>query len=182
MDGMAIRSFDGMEPEIHETAFVHPAAEVIGDVTLEADVSVWPNTTLRGDRGSIVLREGANVQDNAVVHEGATIGPYATVGHSAIVHSATTGERSLVGMNAVVLDDSTVGDRAMVGACALVTEGTDIPPRTLAVGQPAEVKKEVEESPWAYTGDAYTHYADDHRETSEVIAHGHPPVDDAPDA
>jgi len=172
---MAIRSFDGMEPTIHEDAFVHPAAEVIGDVTLEADASVWPNTTLRGDHGAIVLREGANVQDNAVLHEGAEIGPYATVGHSAIVHGASTGERSLVGMNAVVLDDCTVGAEAMVGACALVTEGTDVPPSTLAVGQPAEMKKEVEESPWAYAGQAYTRYADDHRETSEHLARGHPP-------
>jgi carbonic anhydrase/acetyltransferase-like protein (isoleucine patch superfamily) len=178
---MAIRSFEGTEPTIHEDAFVHPAAEVIGDVTLEADASVWPNTTLRGDHGAIVLREGANVQDNAVLHEGAEIGPYATVGHSAIVHNAVTEERSLVGMSAVVLDDSTVGEEAMVGACALVTEGTDIPAKTLAVGQPAEVKKEVEESPWAYAGQAYTTYADDHRETSEVVAHGHPPVEDPTD-
>ncbi|MFB6206932.1 MAG: hypothetical protein ABEJ05_10455, partial [Haloglomus sp.] len=89
----------------------------------------------------------------------------------------TTEKRSLVGMNAVVLDDSTVGEEAMVGACALVTEGTQIPANTLAVGQPAEVKNAVEESPWAYAGDAYTHLAAKHRETSEVVAHGHPPVD-----
>jgi len=172
---MAIRSFDGTEPTIHEDAYVHPAAEVIGDVTLESDASVWPNTTLRGDHGEIVLREGANVQDNAVLHEGAEIGPYATVGHSAIVHNATTAERSLVGMSAVVLDDGTVGEEAMVGACALVTEGTTIPANTLAVGQPAEVNREVEESPWAYAGDAYTRYADEHRETSELVSRGHPP-------
>jgi carbonic anhydrase/acetyltransferase-like protein (isoleucine patch superfamily) len=176
---MAIRSFDGTEPDIHESAFVHPAAEVIGDVRLAADTSVWPNATLRGDHGHIVLREGTNVQDNAVVHEGAEIGPYATVGHSAIVHSATVGERALVGMNAVVLDRSTVGERAMVGAAALVTEGTGVPTETLAVGQPAEVKQEVEESPWAYVADGYVHRADDHRERSELLARGHPPTDAA---
>lgn len=175
--GMAIRSFEGTEPEIAESAFVHPAAEVIGDVTLEADASVWPNVTLRGDHGAIVLREGANVQDNAVLHEGAEIGPYATVGHSAIVHGCRTEERSLVGMGAIVLDDSVVGERAMVGANALVTEGTEIPPHTMAAGTPAEVIKEVEDSPWAYAGDHYVQNARDHREGSELLAHGHPPVD-----
>jgi carbonic anhydrase/acetyltransferase-like protein (isoleucine patch superfamily) len=174
---MAIRSFEGTEPEIAPSAFVHPAAEVIGDVVLEADASVWPNVTLRGDHGEIVLREGANVQDNAVLHEGAEIGPYSTVGHTAIVHGCRTEERSLVGMSAVVLDDCVIGERAMVGANSLVTEGTEIPAETLAAGTPAEVIKEVEDSPWAYAGDAYVQYADDHREGSELIAHGHPPVD-----
>lgn len=173
-----IRAVDGMEPEIAASAYVDEAAVVIGDVVVESEASVWPNTTLRGDSGRIVVGERSNVQDNAVLHEGADIGPYATVGHSAIVHGAVTEERSLVGMSAVVLDDATVGEEAMVGACALVTEGTEIPANTLAVGQPATVKKEVEESPWAYAGQAYTQYADDHREGSEVVARGHPPVED----
>jgi carbonic anhydrase/acetyltransferase-like protein (isoleucine patch superfamily) len=166
---MTLRSFDGAEPEIHEDAFVHPAAEVIGDVTLEADASVWPNVTLRGDHGPILIREGANVQDNAVCHEGVEIGPHATIGHSAIVHAATIGERALVGMNAVVLDGSTVGEHAMVAAGAVATEDTEIPPRTLAIGQPAEVKTEFEESPWAGAADVYVDLADEHAELSERL-------------
>jgi carbonic anhydrase/acetyltransferase-like protein (isoleucine patch superfamily) len=166
---MARYSYDGHEPEIADSAFVHPAATVIGDVTLEAEASVWPNATLRGDHGEIVLREGANVQDNAVLHEGAEIGLYATVGHTAIVHNAVVEERALVGMQAAVLDDSVVGEEAMVGANSLVTEGTDIPPRTLVTGTPAEVQKTVDESPWAYAGDAYVQYSREHMESSERL-------------
>ncbi|WP_255149703.1 gamma carbonic anhydrase family protein [Halorarius halobius] len=166
---MVLRSFDGTEPDIHESAYVDPDAVVIGDVTLDADASVWPNAVLRGDHGAIHLEEGANVQDGAVLHEGARIGPYATVGHNAIVHSAEVEERALVGMGATVLDRSTVGERAMVGANALVTEDTDVPANTLFAGTPAELKKEVEESPWAYAGDRYAQLADEHRETSERL-------------
>lgn len=166
---MTLRSFDGMEPTIHESAFVHPAAEVIGEVTVGPEASVWPNVTLRGDHGAIELREGANVQDNAVCHEGAVIGENATVGHTAIVHGATVEERALVGMSATVLDGAVVGERAMVGANALVTEGTEIPPRTLATGTPAEVRREVDESPWAYAGETYRELAREHAETSDII-------------
>ena len=164
-----LRSFDGVEPDVHDTAYVDPAAVVIGDVTLEADASVWPNTTLRGDHGEILLREGANVQDNAVLHEGAEIGPYATVGHTAIVHNAAVRERGLVGMGATVLDRSVVGEAAMVGANSLVTEDTEVEPSTLYAGVPAEKVKTVEESPWAYAGDRYVQLAREHAERSERL-------------
>ena len=170
-----IRSFNGTEPEIADSAYVDPAATVIGDVTIEAQASVWPGTVLRGDHGSIVLREGANVQDNSTLHEGAEIGPYATVGHNAIVHSATVGERAMVGMGAIVLDRSTIGDGSLVGANSLVTEDTDVPESVLVAGTPAELVKEVEDSPWQYAGDRYVQLAEEHAETSEVIAEGHVP-------
>jgi carbonic anhydrase/acetyltransferase-like protein (isoleucine patch superfamily) len=164
-----LRSFDGVEPDVHESAYVDPAAVVIGDVTIEAEASVWPNVTLRGDHGPIVLREGANVQDNAVLHEGAEIGPYATVGHTAIVHNATVEERALVGMQATVLDRSTVGEEAMVGANSLVTDETEVEPNTLYAGTPAEKVKEVEDSPWAYAGDRYVQLSREHMERSEPV-------------
>ena len=164
-----IRSFDGTEPDVHETAYVDPAAVAIGDVTLEAEASVWPNVTLRGDHGPIVLREGANVQDNAVLHEGAEIGPYATVGHTAIVHNAEVRERGLVGMGATVLDRSVVGEEAMVGANSLVTDDSEIEPSTLYAGVPAEKIKEVEASPWAYAGDRYVQLSREHMESSERL-------------
>lgn len=164
-----IRSFDGMEPEIHEDAYVDPSAVVIGDVTIEANASVWPNVTLRGDHGSIILREGVNIQDNSVLHEGVEIAPYATVGHTAIVHSCEIGERALIGMSATVLDGSVVGDRAMVGANSLVTEDTEIEPNTLYAGTPAKKLKEVEDSPWAYASDIYVDLAKKHAETSERL-------------
>lgn len=164
-----IRSFDGMEPDIHEDAYVDPSAVVIGDVTIEAEASVWPNVTLRGDHGSIVLREGVNIQDNSVLHEGVEIAPYATVGHTAIVHSCEVGERALIGMSATVLDGSVVGERAMVGANSLVAENTEIEPNTLYAGTPAKKLKEVEDSPWAYASDTYVDLAKKHAETSERL-------------
>lgn len=164
-----IRSFGEHEPEIHPDAYVDPAAVVIGDVTIEADASVWPNVTLRGDHGAITLAEGANVQDNAVVHEGADIGPYATVGHTAIVHASTVGGRALVGMGATVLDRSVVGEEAMVGANSLVTEETDIEPNSLYAGVPAEFIKTVEESPWAEAGERYVELSKAHVERSERL-------------
>jgi carbonic anhydrase/acetyltransferase-like protein (isoleucine patch superfamily) len=170
-----IRTFKDHEPEIADSAYVDPAATVIGDVTIEADASVWPGVVLRGDHGSIVLREGANVQDNSTVHEGAEIGPYATVGHNAIVHSATVGERAMVGMGAIVLDRSTVGDGSLVGANSLVTEGTEIPESVLYAGTPAELVKEVEDSPWQYAGDQYVQLKGEHAATSEVVAESHIP-------
>jgi len=105
-----LRSFNGTEPQVADSAYVDETAVVIGDVVIEDEASVWPNTTLRGDHGTIVVGEGANVQDNAVLHETAELEPYSTVGHSAIVHDATVAERALVGMNAVVLDGAHVGE------------------------------------------------------------------------
>ncbi len=161
-----LRSFDGMKPQIADSAYVDEAAVVIGNVVVEADASVWPNTTLRGDHGKIVVGEGANVQDNAVLHEDAELEPYSTVGHSAIVHDATVGERALVGMNAVVLDGSHVGDGAVVAAGSVVTEDTEIPPSTLVAGAPAEPKTEIDDPRLERTADRYVELSKKYAETS----------------
>lgn len=166
---MVIRSFEGTSPDIHESARIDETAVVIGDVTVEAEASVWPNVTLRGDSGEIVVREGANVQDNAMCHEGCEIGSHATVGHTAIVHAATVGERAMVGMSATVLDGAHVGEESLVAAGSVVTEDTEIPPNTLAAGTPAEVHKEVENSPWTYAGEHYVELAKRHERASERI-------------
>lgn len=164
-----IRSFDGMTPQIADSAYVDEAAVVIGDVVVEDNASIWPNTTVRGDNGRIVVGADANVQDNAVLHEDAVLGPETTVGHSAIVHAATVGEGALVGMNAVVLDDVHVGQEAIIGAGSVVTEGTDVPPATLMVGTPARPKAELEDPE---TREAAAHYAElatRYEETSERL-------------
>ena len=166
---MVIRSFEGTTPDIHESARVDESAVVIGDVTVEAEASVWPNVTLRGDSGEIVVREGANVQDNAVCHEGCEIGPSATVGHTAIVHAATVGERAMVGMSATVLDGAHVGKESLVAAGSVVTEDTEIPSNTLVAGTPAEVRKEVENSPWTHAGEHYVELAKRHEHSVERI-------------
>ncbi len=166
---MVIRSFEGTTPTIHESARIDETAVVIGNVTVEAEASIWPNVTLRGDSGKIVVREGANVQDNAVCHEGCEIGSRATVGHTAIVHAATVGERAMVGMGATVLDGAHVGKESLVAAGSVVTEDTEIPPNTLVAGTPAEVRKEVENSPWTYAGEHYVELAKRHERSSERI-------------
>ncbi len=164
-----IRRFEDHEPDIADDAHVDPAATVIGDVRIEANASVWPGAVLRGDHGKIVLEEGANVQDNATLHEGASIGPRATVGHNAIVHSADVGRRALVGMGAIVLDGSSIGAESVVAANSVVTEDSTIPESVLAVGAPASVETELEETPWAQTADHYVALADRYRADSAVL-------------
>lgn len=164
-----LRSFEGTEPQIADSAYVDEAAVVIGDVIVEADASVWPNTTLRGDHGTIVVGEGANVQDNAVLHEHAELEPYSTVGHSAIVHSATVAENALVGMNAVVLDDAHVGEGAVVAAGSVVTPGTEVSPSTLVTGTPAEPKTEIDDSHLEATAQRYVELSSRHAESSERL-------------
>jgi carbonic anhydrase/acetyltransferase-like protein (isoleucine patch superfamily) len=164
-----IRSVDGTEPTIADSAYVDETAVVIGDVVLEEEASVWPNATLRGDHGQIVVGEGANVQDNAVLHEDAVLEPSVTVGHTAIVHAATVAEEALVGMGAVVLDDAHVGEGAVVGAGSVVTEGTEIPPGTLAVGSPAAVKTDLDDSGAASAAAHYRELSTQYEETGERI-------------
>lgn len=164
-----LRAIDGMEPEVAESAYVDEAAVVVGDVVIEDDASVWPNTTLRGDNGQIVVGERSNVQDNAVLHEDAVLESSVTVGHSAIVHAATVRERALVGMNAVVLDDASIGAGAIVAAGSVVTEGTTVPPETLVAGSPAEVKTEVDDPGTESTADHYASLAKTYAETNERL-------------
>lgn len=133
-------------PTIHPSAVLAPGAVVIGHVTIEAECFIGPNAVVRGDIEPITIRRGSNVQDNCTVHtergSPVTIGPDASVGHGAVVHGATIGERALVGMNAVVLNGAVVGERAVVGALTLVPNNFIVPPGTLAVGSPCQLKKQ----------------------------------------
>lgn len=141
---MPLYSFEGKRPSVHPTAFVAPTAVLVGDVTIEENASVWYNAVLRGDFAPIVVRRGANVQDNAVIHvtpaSGVEIGAGATVGHLCLIHAATLGEECLVGNGSTVLDGAKIGPRSMIGAGALVTPGTEIPEGMLAVGVPAKIR------------------------------------------
>jgi gamma-carbonic anhydrase len=130
-------------PAIHPTAFVAPGADLIGDVTLAEESSVWFQTVLRGDINRIVIGPRSNVQDGAVVHladdYGAFVGELATVGHKAILHACTIADEVLVGMGAIVLDGAEIGARSIIGAGALVTGGKKIPPGSLVLGSPAKI-------------------------------------------
>jgi carbonic anhydrase/acetyltransferase-like protein (isoleucine patch superfamily) len=145
---MAIETYEGICPGIHESAFVAASADVIGRVTIGEQASVWYNTTLRGDINEIVIGPRSNIQDNAVVHladdYGAYIGELVTVGHSAVIHACTVKDEVLVGMGACILDGAVIGERSIIGAHALVTGGTEIPPGSLVLGSPAKVVKSLD--------------------------------------
>ena len=135
----------GKTPVIDKTAFVADNATLIGDVTLEADASVWFGAVIRGDNGPIVIGRGSNVQDNATLHvdpgSGLTVGENVTIGHNAVVHCGKVGDGALIGMGAVVLNDAQIGEYAVVGAGAVIKQNDVIPPYSLAVGVPAKVVK-----------------------------------------
>ena len=142
-----IYSFDGFIPVIHPSSFVHPQATVIGNVTIGRDVYIGPGAVLRADWGEILVGDGSNVQENCTVHmfPGVTVmlEPGAHIGHGAVVHGAHIGENVLVGMNAVIMDRVEVGAHSIIGALAFVKEGMVIPERSLVVGNPARVLREV---------------------------------------
>ena len=125
--------------------FVAPTATVIGDVALGVDTGIWFGAVLRGDRARIEVGAGSNIQDNAVVHTSrgfpARIGREVSVGHGAILHGCTIGDRVLVGMGAIVMNGAVVGEDTIIAAGAVVTEGTAIPPGSVVMGVPAKVMK-----------------------------------------
>jgi len=127
--------------------FIAPTATVIGDVTLGKDTGIWFGAVLRGDRDRIEIGDGSNVQDNAVVHTSrgfpARIGREVSVGHGAILHGCTIGDRVLVGMGAIVMNGAVVGEDSIIAAGAVVTEGTTIPPGSVVMGVPGKVVKEA---------------------------------------
>ena len=132
---------------IHESAFVHPAAFVYGDVTLGPRVSVWPTAVLRGDTAPIVVGEDSNIQDGTILHVDpgvpCTIGARVAVGHRAIIHGATVEDDCLIAMGAILLNHVHVGAGSIVGAGALCPEGMKIPPGSLVVGLPGKIVREV---------------------------------------
>ncbi len=140
---MPCYSLDGLSPVVHPTAFVHPSAELIGDVWVGAHCYIGPLASLRGDFGRIVVREGANVQDTCVMHafpgKDCVVEVDGHIGHGAVLHGCTVGRNALVGMNAVVMDEVEVGESSIVAAAAFVRAGLKVPPRSLLVGSPAKV-------------------------------------------
>lgn len=142
-----IFEFNGYKPVVHASAFVHPNACVTGNVIIGKDVYIGPGAAIRGDWGEIIISDGCNVQENCTIHmfPGVTVllKEGAHIGHGAIIHGATIGKNALIGMNAVVMDNARVGDESIVGALTFVPDGMIIPPRKIAVGNPAKVVKDV---------------------------------------
>lgn len=142
-----IYSFKGHIPVIHESSFVHPLAVVTGNVIIGKNCYIGPGAAIRGDWGEIILEDGVNVQENCTVHmfpgKSIVLKESAHIGHGAIIHGANIGRNVLVGMNTVIMDDAEIGDESIIGAMAFVKAETVIPPRSLVVGNPAKVIKEV---------------------------------------
>ncbi len=143
-----IIEYRGKFPKIHPSAFIAPTAVLIGDVEVGAESSIWFGTVLRGDNGPIRVGARTSIQDNAVVHvskAGQTIlGDDVTVGHAAVMEDCTIGDHALIGSNATILNGATIGEGTLIAAGSVVGQGAQIPPRVVAAGAPATVKKALE--------------------------------------
>ncbi|MBV9269078.1 MAG: gamma carbonic anhydrase family protein, partial [Acidobacteriaceae bacterium] len=141
-----LRTFRGVLPRIAVSAYIDPAAQVIGDVVVGERSSVWPNVTIRGDVNYIRVGDECSIQDNSVLHVDHRIFPCivhnrVTVGHSAVVHGCEVHDGALIGIGAVVLNGAVIGHGAVVGAGALVPEGMQVPPNSLVIGTPAKLRR-----------------------------------------
>ena len=139
---MAIYEFDGVAPQIAGSAWVADSAQVMGNVVLGEDTSVWFGTVIRGDTDCITIGAGSNIQDASVLHadfgQPLVVGARVTVGHQVMLHGCTIGDESLIGIGAIVLNGAKIGRNCLVGAGALVTEGKEFPDGSLIVGSPAK--------------------------------------------
>ena len=153
-------------PTVHPSAFVDVSAQVIGDVHIGAESSIWMNVVVRGDVHSIRIGARSNIQDLTLVHvmreaHPTVIGDDVTVGHSAVVHGATIEDRCLIGMGAILLNGCVIGTGSIVAAGALVPEGMVVPPGSMVMGIPAKVKRpltEAEDASIKWYADNYVRY------------------------
>lgn len=147
---MVIKELKIGKPELHPECFVAEGATVIGRVKAGRKTSFWYSSVTRGDMDDITIGEYTNVQDGAMLHVAVSfplkIGSYVTVGHGAILHGCTIEDNVLIGMGAIVLDGAVVGEGAVIGAGALVKEGMVVPPRSLVVGLPGKVVRELDDA------------------------------------
>jgi carbonic anhydrase/acetyltransferase-like protein (isoleucine patch superfamily) len=144
---MALYALDDLLPQVAPTAWVADNAQVIGDVSLAANSSVWFGVVARGDSAPITVGEGSNIQDNTVLHADAgvplVIGRHVTVGHQVMLHGCTIGDETLIGIGATVLNNAKIGRNCLVGAGALVTEGKEFPDGSMIIGSPAKVVRQL---------------------------------------
>jgi carbonic anhydrase/acetyltransferase-like protein (isoleucine patch superfamily) len=157
-----LQAYLDKSPQLLGAVRAHATSVVIGAVTLGEGVSLWPQTVLRGDYNTITVGRGSNIQDGAVVHNdhtyAAVIGEDCVVGHRAIVHGSTVGDRCLIGMGAILLNGSVIGDECIIGAGAVVPEGKVIPPRSLVLGLPGKIMRPVTDEEVAKTVASAGHY------------------------
>lgn len=143
-----LRAYKGIRPVIDPTAYIDESAQVIGDVTLGPECSVWMLAVIRGDVNTIRIGARTNVQDGTIIHvqrqtHTTTIGDDVTIGHGAIVHGCTIENRCLIGMGAILLNGCVVGEDSIVAAGSLLPEGFRVPPRSLVMGSPAKIRRSL---------------------------------------
>ena len=141
-----IRPYRDRLPIVHPTAFIDASAQVIGDVEIGAESSIWMNVVIRGDVNAIRIGARSNVQDGTILHAmknqyGTTVGDDVTIGHAAVIHGCVIHDRVLVGIGAIILNGGVVGEDSIVAAGSLVTERSVIPPRSMVMGRPAKVTR-----------------------------------------
>ena len=146
-------TFKGFSPSVHDTAWVHDSAVLIGDVDVQAKANVWPGCVLRGDQGRIVIGEETSIQDGSIAHctggmSETIIGARCTIGHRVVLHGCIVSDDCLIGMGAILLDNCEIGSGSIIGAGALVPVGKKIPPRSKVMGIPGKIVGEV--SDWEY--------------------------------
>ncbi len=151
---MPVYSLEGITPVVHPEAHVHETAVLIGDVIIGAGCYIGPNASLRGDFGRIIVEEGANVQDTCVMHtfpgKDCIVERDGHIGHGAVLHGCRIGANAMVGMKAVVMDDAVIGESSIVAATAFVAAGFECPPRSLVMGTPAKIKRELSDKEIAW--------------------------------
>jgi len=155
----------GKTPQVGEGSFVAPSADLIGDVKIGKQCSIWFNTTLRGDVMPIVIGDETNIQDNSVIHGtykkcGAVIGNKVTVGHSVILHGCRIGDLVLIGMGSVVMDQAEIPEKSIVAAGSLVTEDARFPAGHLILGRPAKAVRPLNEKELAFLSQSAKNYID----------------------
>jgi len=146
---MAIYALGDRVPDIHETAYVHPEATVIGSVVLGPNASVWPQAVIRADDNVITIGDATSIQDGAVLHctpfHPTTVGRNCTVGHLAHLEGCTVHDHALIGSGSIVLHNAIIGAHALVGAAAMVPGGVEVPPRAMALGVPVRIREDAME-------------------------------------
>ncbi|MDB5797815.1 MAG: phenylacetic acid degradation protein PaaY [Paucimonas sp.] len=159
---LKVYSIDGITPVVDPTAYVHPSAILIGDVIVGPHCYIGPAASLRGDFGRLVIEEGANVQDTCVLHgfpgTDTIVGMEGHIGHGAVLHGCQVGRNSLVGMNSVVMDGAIIGEDCIVAAMAFVKAGMVVPARSLVVGTPARILRQVTDEELAWKADGTRGY------------------------
>jgi carbonic anhydrase/acetyltransferase-like protein (isoleucine patch superfamily) len=161
---MAIYALDGAAPKIAESAWVADSAQVMGDVELAEDASIWFGVVIRGDTETIRIGRGSNIQDLSVLHADhgmpLTVGEDVTVGHQVMLHGCTVGDGSLIGIGAVVLNGAKIGKGCLVGAGSLVTEGKEFPDGSMILGSPAKVVRQLTPEQLEGLRQSAKHYVD----------------------